>query len=285
MNHAKVRTADGVELAATTFGEPRGCRAGVLVVPAMAVEQPYYESFAQWLAERGHFVATFDYRGIGRSRCGPLRQVEADVVTWAREDTGAMVDFVDRHIGDRPLLWVGHSLGGQILGLVPQRARIAAMLTIAAGSGYWRDYVPGLRRIAPLLWYGIVPTLLATFGYFPGRRLGMIGDVPGGVMRQWRSWCLHPNYLFGVEKPDPRGTYAQLAQPILSLSFTDDEYMSARNIESLHSFYSGAARELRRIAPRDAGVEKIGHFGFFRRLHSGTLWPIAGEWLAARAAQ
>ena len=282
---ATVRTVDDAELAAATFGEPRGCRAGVLVVPAMAVEQTYYEPFAQWLAERGHFVATFDYRGIGQSRSGPLRLLEADVRTWARLDTGAMVDFVAHQIGDRPLLWVGHSLGGQILGLVSQRMRIAAMLTVAAGSGYWRDYVPRLRRLAPLLWYGIVPTLLTTFGYFPGRRLGMIGDVPAGVMRQWRSWCLNPDYLFGVEEPDLRGTYAELAQPILSLSFTDDEYMSARNIESLHSFYSGAARELRRIAPRDAGVERIGHFGFFRRRHADTLWPLAGDWLAARSVQ
>ncbi len=285
MGQTTVRTADGAEIAATTYGDPHGCRAGVLLVPAMAVEQEYYEPFACWLADRGLFVATFDYRGIGRSRRGPLRSVEADVLTWAQLDTGAMVDRMAEQIGTRPLLWVGHSLGGQILGLVPQRARVAAMLTVAAGSGYWRDYVPGLRRVAPLLWYGIVPTLLAGFGYFPGRRLGMIGDVPAGVMRQWRSWCLHPDYLFGVEKPDPRSTYAELAQPILSLSFTDDEYMSARNIESLHSFYTGAPRELRRIAPRDAGVERIGHFGFFRRRHADTLWPIAGEWLAARSAQ
>ena len=139
MNHATVRTGDGAEIAATTFGDANDCRAGVLIVSAMAVEQDYYEPFAQWLAERDHFVATFDYRGIGRSRRGPLRRVAADVVTWAREDTGAMVDFVARQIGDRPLLWVGHSLGGQILGLVPQRMRIAAVLTVAAGSGYWRD--------------------------------------------------------------------------------------------------------------------------------------------------
>ena len=63
------------------------------------------------------------------------------------------------------------------------------------------------------------------------------------------------------------------------------ERMSARNIESLHSFYSGAARELRRIAPHDAGVERIGHFGFFRRRHADTLWPLAGDWPAQRSAQ
>lgn len=283
MKRQVVRTGDGAEIEATLFGDPYRCRAGVLIVPAMAVEQDYYAPFAQWLAARELFVATFDYRGIGRSRRGPLRRLNADVFTWAREDTGAMVDFVARSIGARPLVWIGHSLGGQILGLVPQHTRVAAMLTIAAGSGYWRDYVPALRRLSPLLWYGIVPTLLATFGYFPGRRLGMIGDVPAGVMRQWRSWCLNREYLFGVEAPEVRNSYARLAQPILSLSFTDDEYMSARNIESLHSFYSGAPRELRRVAPSEIGVERIGHFGFFRQRHAEKLWPMAGDWLSARA--
>ena len=36
----------------------------------------------------------------------------------------------------KPLTWIGHSLGGQALGLVPNRARIAKAVAIAAGSGY-----------------------------------------------------------------------------------------------------------------------------------------------------
>jgi predicted alpha/beta hydrolase len=155
------------------------------------------------------------------------------------------------------------------------------MATVASGTGYWRDYAPGLRRLAPLLWYGIVPLALPLCGYFPGRRLGMIGDLPAGVMRQWRAWCLDPDYLFGVEDAGWRGAYARLTQPILALSFTDDEYMSARNVESLHAFYAAAARTARRVAPDEAGAPRIGHFGFFRRTNA-ALWPVAGDWLAAQ---
>jgi predicted alpha/beta hydrolase len=73
--------------------------------------------------------------------------------------------------------------------------------------------------------------------------------------------------------------------PILSLSFTDDEFMSFANTQSLHSFYSGAPREMKRIAPREIGVRKIGHFGFFRSKFADTLWAQAGRWLAARAGE
>ena len=281
MKHSTVVTDDGVKLSAHTFGDVHAARAAVLIVPAMGVEQQYYAPFAHWLFEQGYFVVTFDYRGMGHSRHGSLRALKADVMTWAQTDTSTMVDWVGGTIGSKPLLWVGHSLGGQILGLLPNAERVAAMATVAAGSGYWREYTPGLRRLAPLLWYAIVPTLLPLFGYFPGRRLNMIGDVPAGVMRQWRSWCLDPEYLFGVEDAQWRVTYAKLRQPILSLSFTDDEYMSARNIESLHSFYSGAPRTMRRVDPQALGADHIGHLGFFRRRQGATLWPIVGDWLAA----
>src|SRR4029078_5547737 len=136
-------------LAATTFGDPATARASVLMAGAMGVEQRYYAGFARWLAGKGFFVATFDYRGMGRSRPErfrrSLRGFDADVLTWAQKDAAAMVDFMAGRTGERPLLWVGHSLGGQILGLVPNRGRVGAMLTVATGSGYWLGNSPRPR--------------------------------------------------------------------------------------------------------------------------------------------
>jgi predicted alpha/beta hydrolase len=283
MKHTTVAAGDGYPLSANTFGDAQAARAAVLVVPAMGVEQQYYAAFAHWLAARGYFVVTFDYRGIGHSRRGSLRRLDADVLTWAELDTGAMVAFVRERAGGRPLLWIGHSLGGQILPLVPGHEHVRAMVTVATGSGYWRDYAPGLKRLAPLLWFVIVPLSVGLAGYFPGRMLRMIGDLPAGVIRQWRSWCLDLDYLFGVMPAAVREHYAALKLPLLSLSFTDDEYLSDRNIQSLHGFYAGAARDMRRISPADVGVAGIGHFGFFRRRFEASLWPRAGDWLDRQA--
>lgn len=289
MHKTTVRTADQFELHATTFGDSRTARAGVLIVSAMGVEQHYYAPFAQWLAQQGFWVATFDYRGMGASRPAQfrrsLRGFEADVMTWAQRDCAAMVDFADAHLAGKPLLWVGHSLGGQILGLVPNRQRVAAMVTVATGSGYWLENSPTLRSYVWWLWYVAAPAAMALFGYFPGRRMKKVGDLPLGVMRQWRAWCLDRRYAVGVEGAEVERAFASVTQPILSLSFTDDEYMSARNTESLHGFYRAAAREMRRLDPRAVGVPRIGHFGFFRRKYEQTLWPHAAEWLQARAGQ
>ncbi len=76
----------------------------------------------------------------------------------------------------------------------------------------------------------------------------------------------------GVEGESVRARYAAVRSPLVSISFTDDEYMSARNTASLHGLYSGAPQVARRISPADAGVARIGHFGFFRGKFAEPLW-------------
>lgn len=268
-----IRTTDGQSVTARYFrptGEPRGA---VLIVPAMGCEQTYYAPFAAWLATEGFLVATFDYRGIGLSHRGrSLRGFKADIMDWARLDCAAMVEDLGQRTPGGPLYWIGHSLGGQILPFVPASERVTKMVTVAAGSGYWRENSPRLRRLVWLLWYAVVPITLPLCGYFPGKSLRMVGNLPRNVMAQWRRWCLHPEYAFGAEGAAARSHYAAVRTPITAFSFADDEMMSARNIESLHSFYSGAVCKMKRIAPQDLGVVRIGHFGFFRREFKDALW-------------
>lgn len=278
-----ITAADGQRLAATFYPAQVTPHGTVLIVSAMGVTQSYYAPFAEWLAREGFYAATFDFRGIGASRRGSLRGFRADILDWARLDCAAMVDALAARVPDVPLYWIGHSLGGQVLAFVPNRERIAKAITVATGSGYWRENAPPLRRYVWWLWYVAAPVAIAVCGYFPGRRLRKVGDLPAEVMRQWRRWCLNPEYAVGVEGPSVRAAYAAVHTPIVSLSFTDDEYMSARNIESIHGFYVNAPRTMKRIAPHDIGVRRIGHFGFFRGGFEQSLWrahllpEIAGE--------
>jgi predicted alpha/beta hydrolase len=144
--------------------------------------------------------------------------------------------------------------------------------TGATGSGYWRENTRRIRPLAWWLWFVIAPPALALLGYFPGRMLRKVGDLPKGVMAQWRRWCLDPEYAVGAEGDAVRAEYAAVRLPIVSLSFSDDEMMSARNVESIHGFYANAPRKMKRIAPRDIGVRRIGHFGFFRAAFERSLW-------------
>ena len=276
-----LETADRVAIAAALFRPDFAPRGAVLLASAMGVPQSYYAPLAAWLAGEGFTVLTFDYRGIGASRPKRLRGFRADVLDWARLDCGRALAALESSAPGAPLFWLGHSLGGQIFPFAPGHERVSKMVTVATGSGWWRENAPRLRSYVWALWWVAVPLSMPLFGYFPGRLLNMVGDLPRGVMAQWRRWCLDPEYAAGVV-PGARELYAAVRTPITSISFTDDDYMSERNVASIHSFYSGAPRRMLRIAPAEVGERAIGHFGFFRPRCEASLWrPLLLPELAA----
>ena len=254
--------------------EPAGApRASIVIGGAMGVRQSFYEPFAQWLAGQGLRVWTFDYRGSGDSRGNaPLRGFKADLFDWAR-DYEAVIDTAKAELPDEPLYLLGHSLGAQLPGFLQRPEQVAGLVSIAAGSGYWRENAPKLRRSILYFWFVLVPLVTRLCGYFPGRKLKKVGDLPRGVILQWRRWCLHPRYSLGAEGESAVRSYGRVRFPVLALSITDDELMTLAGTESLVSFYAGAPSVVERIAPADVQARRIGHFGFFREQFSQSLWP------------
>jgi predicted alpha/beta hydrolase len=248
-------------------------RASVVIGGEMGVRQAFYAPFAQWLAEQGLAVWTFDYRGSGDSLNGaPLRGFRADLFDWAR-DYEAVIDAAKAALPDAPLYLLGHSLGAQLPGFLQRPEQVDGMVSVAAGSGYWRENAPRLKRSILYFWFVLVPLATRIWGYFPGRRLRKDGDLPRGVILQWRRWCLNPRYSVGAEGETAARSYGRVRFPVLALSITDDELMTLRGTESLVSFYAAAPRAVQRIAPADVQVRRIGHFGFFREQFSQSLWP------------
>lgn len=280
LTETRLNAADGYPIATRWFEPERPPRGAMLIAPAIGVPQSYYASFARWAASQGLLVATFDYRGIGDSAPASLRGFQASVFDWARLDAQAVLDALAARAPETPVTWVGHSMGGQLLPFLERGERIERAITVATGSGYWRENSPPLKRRVWLLWYLVAPITLPLFGYFPGRRLNMVGDLPRPLMAQWRRWCLHPDYVAGVE-PGAAERYAAVRTPIVSLSFTDDEMMSARNTEAIHDLYLNAPQKRLRLSPREAGLARIGHFGFFRQEHRQALWST---WLLPEVA-
>lgn len=270
----QIVAADGYHLAATCYlpaGEPLGV---VMIASAMAVEQRYYAPIANWLAGKGWQVISFDYRGMGKSRHGPLALLDVDLQGWARLDCDAVLREAVIAAEGKPVIWLGHSLGGQLPAFMPDMERVHRVITIAAGSGYWFENAWPLKRRVWLLWFLVAPMATRLLGYFPGARLGMVGDLPAGVIRQWRRWCLNPEYAIGAEGPDMARQFAEMSAPISGFAFSDDELMSKRNIEWLHNAYSETNVDFQYIHPANLGLKQVGHFGFFRPEHEAMLWPM-----------
>jgi len=265
--------------------EPPALRHGNVVIGgAMGVRQDFYAPFAEWLCKQGWRVTTFDYRGHGLSlpEGRSLKDVQADLFDWAR-DYEAVVDHAHGALPTAPLYLVGHSLGAQLPGLLSNQDKISGMLSVAAGSGYWRENAPQLKRMIWYFWWVLVPLATRLCGYFPGRKLRKVGDLPKGVILQWRRWCLNPRYSVGAEGETVRRQYASVRFPVLALSIADDELMTLRGTHSLVNLYENARREVRRVLPAELSVRRIGHFGAFRPEHETRMWPRMAQWLTGLA--
>jgi predicted alpha/beta hydrolase len=281
MKRVVLTARDGHKLAAYRFDPDGQAKGNVVIAAAMAVPQSFYAPFARHLATRGYTAWTFDYRGIGESLTGSLRGVKADLSDWLIKDYDALLHEISEN-SPLPLFVVGHSFGGQVAPLLPSRERLSGLVNIAVGSGSTRHITPRIRRSAPLMWHVLAPVLCPMFGYFPGARLGVIGNLPTGAMFQWRRWCLTPDYLLTGE-PGAREAYASADYPVLALTFADDEMLLEDGSRLIHGAYRKRPVDYRLLEPAQHNLPRIGHFGFFKPAGEATLWPLVTNWLDGAA--
>jgi predicted alpha/beta hydrolase len=251
----------------------------VLVAPAMGVPRGFYAPFASFLAREGMAALTLDYRGIGGSRDAARGATLRD---WGEHDLPGALDLLERRFPGVPLLWAGHSVGGQLLGIADQ-GRVAAALFVGAQSGHWRLWPGAGRWKVFALWYGIIPVLVPLLGRLPAAVLGGGEDVPGGVAREWAEWGRARDYVLSHARPRGGLGFTRLSAPILSYAFPDDDLAPLPTVEALLGYYTAARGEVRLVRPADVGARSIGHFGFFRERFEPTLWRDAAEWLARAA--
>lgn len=279
---------------AVTFAAPDGFPLGrtlrsgtgdgplVLVSGATAVPHRYYAGFAEALTEAGaRAVLTYDYRGIGASPTPAHWRGRLNMKDWALQDFAAAIDRLDAVAPDHPMVGIGQSFGGQALGLSDRSDRFARYAIVASMSGATR--LLDDRWAWPRMNLLGVP-VTRVFGEIP-RWMGLGEPIPGSIFRDWARWCRMPNYFF--DDPDLPETkrFASIDIPLLTLGMTDDPWGTPRAVAHLMKHYSNARIEERWIAPQDAGVDRIGHLGFFRPRFRDSLWPDVIDWLVGGSRQ
>lgn len=173
---------------------------------------------------------------------------------------------------------VGHSFGGQALGLVANNTEISRALFVAAQAGYWRLFhTPEKYRVYAML--RLVGTPVARIlGYMPGR-LGIGEDLPRDVFLEWTNWVMKPRYFFDDPTLEALENFPRYRGALRAICLTDDPWATAPAVDLLCAGFTGTAPERIDISPAEAGAARIGHFGFFRPEHRDTLWRDAAVWL------
>jgi predicted alpha/beta hydrolase len=281
--------ADGYLLGATLY-LPRGAkRHAVLISSAAAVPRKLYKGFASYLARRGCAVLTYDYRGTGDSRLKSLTAYDqprslvgfqASMSDWAALDVTAAVAWMRQRYKTLPLSYVGHSFGGQALGLLANNTEVSRALFVAAQAGYWKLMAaPERYRVYAMLNFAGVP-LTRLIGYTPGwAGLGL--DLPKGVFQQWVRWVMSERYMFDDPNLKALENFPHYQGALRALCISDDPWATRPAVELLCSGFTAIKPDILTITPADAGAANIGHFGFFKPEHRDTLWRGAAEWIQA----
>jgi predicted alpha/beta hydrolase len=270
---------DGYALAATLHEPAERPAAVALVAGATGVKQVYYQRFATVLAQEGVAALTFDYRGIGQSAPAALKGFAATLQQWGTHDLAGAIDWLAARYPETRLFVVGHSVGGQLVGLADNNHLLSGLVGVGAQSGDWRLWPVPRRWWLAFVWSALVPGLTRLCGYLPGRKLGLGADLPAGVALEWARWCRSRGYVgahLGKSVPDH---FDGFRGRVLAYSFSDDKLAPLAAVEALFRLYKRAEVVQRRhLDPHLLGLPPVGHFGFFRKECAG-LWPRLAAWL------
>jgi len=279
-NNVKIKCSDGFELGATVY-RPEKIAGAIMIAPATGIKQVFYNSFATFLAEHNYAVVCFDNRGVGESIKGPINEVNASLVNWGELDMPAVLDYLINEFPNQKYHLVGHSAGGQLVGLMHNAQQISSMFNFACSSGYIPNMPYPFRFYAKFYLNFFISTSNLLFGKTNSQWVGMGEPLPKKVAAQWQKWCNGGGYVkteFGDEVK--QHLYNDLDFPSRWLYATDDDIANLKNVEDMIDVFPKLPTEIVKLDPKELGKKEIGHMGFFRSKHK-DLWGRVLEWLGA----
>ena len=273
--------AGDVHLAATLHHDEHatGDDRVVVVNSAMGMRRDFYDVFATYLAAQGIDTLCWDYRGVGDSVSGSLRETDAHIHDWGERDLPAVIEWMRERYPSKRLAIVAHSVGGQIIGMAPEAMHADKLVLVASQSGYWKLWSGWQQLRIGFIWHVVIPLVSRIRGHFPSRWFGLGVDLPNNVARQWARWGRDPHYLMGRHRRPSAANYATLQMPLLNVWISDDDIASYAANRRMASWYAGANITNWNISPADFDTDRIGHFRLFRETIGPRFWPRLVEWL------
>ena len=271
----------GDEIVLEGNNEPKGI---LIINSATGVSRKLYLNYALYMAEKGFVVFLYDYRGIGGSRPASLKGFEATFYCWGAKDLTAVLRYAMKKYRNCKLHVLGHSIGGTIVGMSNYCDSIFAMIHLGAQTAYHKDWKKDRFKLY-FLWHVFFPFMTSIFGYFPGRILGLLEDLPKGVVQQWNLRRKHPEMVDQLKQEGRQVFYSKFSGRLLTLQISDDPIGTAVAVRRVHTLFINAKKNVKRINPGDIGHHKIGHFGFFSRKFKDTLWKDTADWFLTASQQ
>ncbi len=275
-----ITCSDNIVIKGTLFKPNKNVKDAVLIGPATGIKRQFYACFSLYLAELGYGVLTFDNRGIGDSLAGKIKHSQASLQCWGEKDMPAAFDFLMASFPKKHYHVVGHSAGGQLIGLMNNAKHISSVFNVACSSGCLKNMTFPFAVTAHFFMNMVIPLSNLFFGHTKAQWFGMGEPLPKRVARQWQKWCNGQGYVktaFG--KTIHQHLYNDLDMPAMWVNAMDDHIANDTNVADMISVFPKMQAQTLRLRKEDYALNEIGHMKFFSR-KSQVLWKTTTDWLA-----
>lgn len=274
--------ADGYVLQGRFFPkQQKASHLPILIGSATGIKQVFYQAFAKWLSQQGYDVMTFDFRGIGDSLYEPVSKSKAFIHQWGQLDLVSAIDFLADKTNSAQIHLIGHSAGGQLLGLAPNHAKVKNVVAIAGSSGSLKGLNGKSKYLAPIMLKIVFPVSTLFKGYASAKAVGMSENLPKGVGQEWCEYCSKGGYAINaIGKTVFEDFHAEIHSPITAIHATDDEIATLHNVKDLLRTFPNSPSQIVTLAPEAYGLRSIGHMEMFKPSHQ-QLWTVIADQLNA----
>jgi predicted alpha/beta hydrolase len=274
----KIECEDGFKLAGTLF-KPKKISAALMIAPATGIKKEFYSAFANYLAENGFATLTFDNRGIGESKGNSINASNASLTNWGELDMTAALEFLKSEFPNTDYHLIGHSAGGQLVGLMKNAKEIKSMFNFASSSGslHYSKYPFKLKSSFFLNFY--IPVSNLIFGHTKSQWVGMGEPLPKNVGKEWAKWCNGKGYIkVDLDTKIKEHLYNELNFNTLWVHAIDDEIANYENVKDMIRVHPNIKSTILTLSPKEYGFKDIGHMKFFSKRRK-ELWSLATKWL------
>ncbi|WP_445432611.1 alpha/beta hydrolase family protein [Chryseobacterium indoltheticum] len=268
-----ISTKDQYQLSAHIFKPEKSNQKIILINSATGVKQQVYFSFAQFFAEQGFTVITYDYRGIGLSKPEKMRNFKASMRTWGSEDFKRLTEFVIENFPDYQKFCLGHSVGALIIGM-NENSKVFERFIFVATQNAFIGNLKWKTKLEAFFGFGFAqPFFTELFGYFPAHWFGLGESLPKNCAYDWRTLILNRKST-GKLLLKTNDYSKELNQKVLVLYAEDDVWLTDKGVKSLlNDVYPNLKPDYRFLQTSESEKGEIGHVNFFRS-YNKKLWNI-----------
>jgi predicted alpha/beta hydrolase len=286
----EIHTGDGVALRAVVDEPPDGVplRGTCVMAHALCARKTEFgrrerPGLAQAYAKQGFRTVAFDFRGHGESVM-PKGMAEWAYDDLVRFDLPAVVDCARARGGGKPVIVVGHSMGGHVALAAQGTGRAAADGLVVVACNLWLRQLETSRvRWAMKLAAGrIMNESLARVGRLPARRLRLgSDDASGRCVRDLLRFMREDRWASEDGADDYLASLGRVVVPVSAVSSDGDRMTCHPASAELFARRLGGPLDLVRIERSDDGRRAPGHMAMVttssvtRRLLEALAWVEA----------